>query len=159
METTVWVALIVAISTLGASWLSVWFSHKRFKKKLEREREVDLHTRKWEVRGEPLLNLRAELACMASKLDRLVKMSFQSYGHANNQLKEEFERAKNDWSSYLLSDQLSKTLFLVDDKEIMALLQKGYALNRGRLWNRLGVEVIHLKRYRTCLDRTEDISR
>jgi hypothetical protein len=43
--------------------------------------------------------------------------------------------------------------------ERMALLQKGYALNRGRLWNRLEVEVIHLKRYRTCLDRTEDISR
>jgi hypothetical protein len=51
-------------------------------------------------------------------------MSFQSYGHANNQLKEEFERAKNDWSSYLLSDQLSKTLFLVDDKEIIDLVKK-----------------------------------
>ena len=61
---------------------------------------------------------------MASKLDKLVKAAYHSHGMATEQVKEEFERAKNDWDGYLASDHLSQALFIVDDKEIIDLVKK-----------------------------------
>jgi DNA-binding helix-hairpin-helix protein with protein kinase domain len=121
---TVVVALIVALSTLGASWLQNKYSYKRFKSELERAREVDKRQIRLEVRGKPLRELKTELASMASKLDRLVKAAYHSHGMATEKAKEEFERAKNDWNEYISSDNLSRALFTLDDQEIIGLVKK-----------------------------------
>jgi len=79
MDTTVWVAIIVAVSTLiaslGATWLNAVSANKRFKIELERAREVDLHNRRWDVHGELLRKLRAELSEMDLWGRRLVETS------------------------------------------------------------------------------------
>ena len=72
---TVVVAAIVALSTLGGAFLQSLFSNKRFKIEIGRAIDVEYRKRKWEVRSEPLLKLRAELANMAAKQERLVNAS------------------------------------------------------------------------------------
>jgi len=123
METWAIVTLVLGTSAVSAlltffiTKMQVSHSDKRLEKELERAREADY--RKWrrEVRGEPLLNLRAELASMASKLDRLVKAAYHSHGMATEQAKEEFERAKSDWNKYISSDNLSRALFILDEQD------------------------------------------
>jgi len=130
METWAIVTLVLGTSAVSAlltffiTKMQVSHSDKRLEKELERAREADY--RKWrrEVRGEPLLNLRAELASMASKLDRLVKAAYHSHGMATEQAKEEFERAKSDWNKYISSDNLSRALFILDEQEIIGLVKK-----------------------------------
>ncbi len=122
--TTVGVAVIVALSTLGATWLQNRHSNQRFKIELGRAIDVDIRKRRWEVRSGPLLKLRDELALMASKLDKLVKTAYHSHSKAPEQAKEEFERAKSDWNEYVSSDDLSKVLFILDDQEIIGLVKK-----------------------------------
>jgi hypothetical protein len=126
MDTTVWIAIIVAVSTLiaslGATWLNNLSSNKRFKIELGRAIDVDRRTRKWQVNSKPLLELRGELSVMASKLDRLVKAAFSSPDIASELYKKEFEQAHKDWSLYLASDKLSLALFSIDDKEIIDLV-------------------------------------
>jgi len=70
--TTVIVALIVALSTLGATFIQGWRSNRRFKIELGRAIDVDIRKRRWEVRSFPLLKLRDELANMACKYEKLV---------------------------------------------------------------------------------------
>lgn len=65
--TTVWVALIVALSTLGATYLQNRQSNKRFEKELEQTREENRRKRRWEVRSVPLLKLRGQLGVMVTK--------------------------------------------------------------------------------------------
>jgi len=121
---TVLVAVIVALSTLGATLIGNKFSAKRFEKELERAREVDKRERRWEVWSKPLRELKTELASMASKLDRLVKAAYHSHGMTTEQAKEEFEQAKSDWHKYISSDNLSRALFILDDQEIIGLVKK-----------------------------------
>jgi hypothetical protein len=64
---TVVVAVIVALSTLGATLLQNRFSSKRFEKELERQREIDSHQWRRKVKSEPLIQLRKELTIMAYK--------------------------------------------------------------------------------------------
>ena len=108
---TVAVALIVALSTLGATFLQNRHSTKRFEKELERAREADYRERKREVRGEPLIRLRDELARMAAKQN---KVASDAFGDSAEQL----EKAINDWNNYLASGNLLQTLFLQYDVEL-----------------------------------------
>ncbi len=116
--------IVSALLTFFITKMQVSHSDERLEKQLTRSREETQQKRRWEVRSEPLLKLRAELAIMASKLDKLVKAAYHSHGMATEQAKEEFERAKNDWSSYLASDDLSQVLFILDDQEIIDLVKK-----------------------------------
>ena len=100
------------------------FSYLGMRQQLKQRNEIDSRTWRRNIRSEPLLKLRAELAIMASKLDKLVKAAYHSHGMATEQAKEEFERAKNDWGSYLASDDLSQVLFILDDQEIIDLVKK-----------------------------------
>ena len=99
------------------------FTYLGMKKQLEQQRELDSSQWRRKVRGDPLFNLRAELARMAGKLDRLVKAAYHSHGMATEQAKQEFERAKSDWESYLSSEDLPQVLFSLDDREIIDLVK------------------------------------
>lgn len=130
METWAIVTLVLGSSALSAALtffitkMQVSHSDKRLEKELARQREVENTQRRWEVRGKPLLQLREELAHMASKLDRLVKAAYHSHGIATVQAKEEFEQAKDGWERYLSSEDLSQALFILGAQEIVDLVKK-----------------------------------
>jgi type I site-specific restriction endonuclease len=112
---TVVVALIVALSTLGATWLQNRHSNKRFEKELEKAKEEQKRQRRWEVESEPLLELRKELALMAAKLDKLnAAISRQNIkiGVTDEEAKKELQGAVDDWNVYTARGDLAKTLFI-----------------------------------------------
>jgi Na+/glutamate symporter len=78
--------LFALIGVLFGGLFSYWgikkqveHSDKRFKKELERAREESRQKRQWEVRSEPLLKLRTELAVMAVKLEDLAASSQRTH--------------------------------------------------------------------------------
>ena len=133
METWAIVTLVLGTSALSSllaffiTKMQVSHSDKHFKKELERAREADYHQRRWEVRGEILLKLRAELARMTSKLDKLAKSAHLRSGFSyitEEQAKEALKEAINDWSNYISSDDLPQVLSIQYDIEIVNLVKK-----------------------------------
>jgi len=123
---TVLVALIVALSTLGATFFQNLFSNKRFKIELGRAIDVDSRKRKWEVRSEPLLKLRTELAIMATKQEKLAAASstyLDLFGTDDmEEIKKkgkELQDAKDNWDIYWASENLKRILFLQNDNEVV----------------------------------------
>ena len=127
--TTVAIALIVALSTLSATFIQNRYSNKRLEKELERAREVDDRQRRREVEGEPLLKLRNELARMAAKRDRLLAARDRSLAFPHKQrtqldmteedAERELQESRNDWNAYLASLRLPEILFLQYDTELI----------------------------------------
>ncbi len=123
---TVAVALIVALSTLGATFIQNRHSAKRLDKELKRARETDYRQRRREVRGEPLLKLRNELAVMATKQERLATTSsayLDLFGNSDREeIKEkgkELRDARDNWNIYSASGILKGILFLQSDEEVV----------------------------------------
>ncbi len=118
--TTVLVALIVALSTLGASFIQNWYSKKRFMVELGRAIDVDARKRRWEVRSEPLLKLRSDLAIMASKQAFLLSSirSILPTGVGKAATIEVLKKSLADISAYLESGNLQQTLFIQYGKEL-----------------------------------------
>lgn len=118
---TVWVALIVALSTLGATFIQSWHSDKRFRVELGRAIDVDARKRKWEVRSELLLKLRNESARMAAKLDKLVAAAYRQLnriGGTEEEARRELQLAIDDWNTYLAGGDFAQTLFMQYDAEL-----------------------------------------
>jgi len=133
METWAIVTLVLGTSALSSlltffiTKMQVRHSDRRFEKELERAREADDHQRRWEVESDPLLKLKAELARMASKLDKLAVSAHQLHTRFNKteeQAKEELEEALNDWNNYISSDDLRQVLSIQHDVEIVNLVKK-----------------------------------
>ena len=119
---TVVVAIIVALSTLGASFLQSWHSNKRFKIEIGRAIDVDERKRRREIRSEPLLKLRAELALMATKQDKLVASAHKlhtRFGMTEEEAKKQLQENVDDINTYLASGNFQQTLFMQDDKELL----------------------------------------
>jgi tetratricopeptide (TPR) repeat protein len=91
-------------------------SENQFEKRLEAQRETDKIERRREVRSEPLLKLRNELARMAGKGEKVGSMGKML---AAEKTSEEFERALADWSTYMASGEFEKALFMQYDLEIV----------------------------------------
>lgn len=121
--TTVLVALIVALSTLGATFIQNWYSKKRFMVELGRAIDVDARKRRREVRGEPLLKLRTELARMAAKQDKLVAAASKQHtsiiGVTNDEAKRELQVAIEDWNAYVTSGDFAQTLLIQYDTDLV----------------------------------------
>ena len=113
METTIAIAIIVALSTLGATCLQNWWSNKRFQQRLDREKAIESQRRRREVRSEPLLKLRAELANMATKLHTLV---------ANTQEKKQ-QQALEDLRDYMTSEDFLQASYLQYDKKLLKMVE------------------------------------
>lgn len=114
--------IIIALSTFFATKIQVSHSDTRFEKQLERAREANCHQRRWEVRGEPLLKLRAELALMATKQDRVAASAHKLHtriGMTEEEAKKELRENLNDVTTYLSSGSFQTTLFVQYDKEIV----------------------------------------
>jgi hypothetical protein len=128
METWAIVALvlgsniIIALSTFFATKMQVSHSDRRFEKELARAKETDYRERRREVRGEPLLKLRAELARMASKQNRLVDAAHKQhtrFGFTDEEAQELLQEAIDDWNNYVRNGEWLQTLFTLDDAELV----------------------------------------
>ncbi len=129
METWAIVTLVLGTSAVSAlltffiTKMQVRHSDKRFERQLENGREADYHQRRWEVRGEPLLKLRAELANMATKQDKLVAAASRQHtrigGGTDEEAKRELQGAADDWNAYLASGDFAQTLLIQYDTELV----------------------------------------
>jgi len=120
--TTIIVALIVALSTLGAAFLGNKASEKRFEKELERAKKAESSQRRWEVRNKPLRKLSDELAIMASELDVLIATGqAQSKHNFTEGSKRDIAAQKiyDKWEKYRTSGDFLKTLHLQYDVELL----------------------------------------
>ena len=129
METWAIVTLVLGTSTVSAlltffiTKMQVRHSDTRLEKELERAREADYRQRRQEVKSEPLLKLRAELARAAAKHDGIVV--YASMLHTNvgtsatqEEVKEWLRSTLDDWNSYIGTGVFQQVLFTIDDKGI-----------------------------------------
>ena len=120
METWAIVTLVLGTSALSSlltffiTKMQVRHSDKRLEKELERAREADYRQRRWEVRSESLLKLRAELALMATKLQKLIINTKNQSVLIN---KKETQQVFEDWNNYMTSGEFLPTLYLQYDEE------------------------------------------
>ncbi len=113
----------VLVGSLFSLWLTklqLNNADKRFEGELAKAREEAQRQRRWEVRSEPLLKLRTELAVMATKLEKLAKRGNTfSPIKTREQTEEVLKQAVNDWNNYLEGDYLEKVLYSQSDAEIV----------------------------------------
>jgi len=97
------------------------FSYLGMRQQLKQRSEIDSRTWRREVRREPLLKLRDELATMATKLEKLAKQgkSFTVPISTKEQEEEALRQAKNDWGNYMAGDYLEKVLYSQADADIV----------------------------------------
>ena len=122
---TVAVALIVAFSTLGATWLQNRQSNKRFEKELQKAKDDAQRQRSWEVRSEPLLELRDELAVMATKLKKLVIDTRAQHYRSNiteEENNKELAHAVEDLKGYLVNEDFLQAINLQYDAELLQVV-------------------------------------
>ncbi len=124
--TTVIVAAIVAFASIFSTFMSNKQHDKRFKEELERAREADYRKRRWEVRSEPLLKLRNDLARMATKLKMLVIDTRGQHYRSDiteEEKNKELERAVDDLKDHVTSGDFLQTVNLQYDAELLELVE------------------------------------
>ena len=128
-------AIITAFGMLAIGLVERIFDNKRFSKQLEREREVEVRDRHRRVRDEPLLRLRAELARMATKNQRLINNTQMLHtaipAPPEEELNECIEQAIKDLNDYIERGEFYQVLFTIDNNEIVEKadkLEKDYRL-------------------------------
>lgn len=121
-----WAAFFGFIGVFLGGVFSYWgiktqvaHSDKRFEKEQEKAIEEAQRKRKWEVRSKPLLQLRDELAVMASLQNRIADLAYKAkspYDDEKRRAEEEMDHALNEWRSYGLV--FVKTIFMQFDQEL-----------------------------------------
>ncbi len=129
METWAIVTLVLGTSAISSlltfliTKMQVSHSDKRLEKQLESAKEADYRQRRREIRGEPLLKLRAELARMANKQDKLIAAASRQHtrigGGTDEEAKRELQGAADDWNAYLASGDFAQTLLIQYDKDLV----------------------------------------
>ena len=113
-------AIIGAVSVLTMR-KQVKHSSEQFRVQLESEREADRRERRREVRSEPLLKLRSELARMGAKGEKVAYMvETRPFGTEGRMMEgeepiEEFKEALNDWNMYMAGGEFQRVLFMQYD--------------------------------------------
>jgi len=101
-------------------------SEDQFEKQMQAKREVDKHNRRWEVRSEPLMKLRDELACMAEKFEGLVDFATQVIEGVSIKKEkiikkreegviEHLEKAAKEWEEYFYNGKFHQALHMQYD--------------------------------------------
>ncbi len=129
METWAIVTLVLGSSAVSAlltfliTKMQVSHSDKRLERELENTKETDYRLRRREIKGEPLLKMRGELALMATKGQKLATTAMLLHTNIGTGLNEEqikglLDTASNERNTYMHSGVFEQVLFTVDDKEI-----------------------------------------
>ena len=133
MET--WAIVVLVVGTnLGTALLALLgtkkqlkHADKRLEKQLEAQREADQRERNWDVRSQPLLKLREELASMAEKLESSIVLASQVTDKVTPESDKIFEalgKAVEAWDAYIESGKFYQTLHMQYDHELKVEAQK-----------------------------------
>jgi hypothetical protein len=148
---TVIVAAIVALSTLGATWLQNRHSSKRFETELKKTKEADLRQRRWEVRSKPLFDLRDELAHMAALQNEVVDAARKMQGEVDvnrKQAEARLKKALQNWDAYRAEGNLLKSKFIQSDAELfgkVSAITKDYIRAYENVWKSGELKIAELK--------------
>ena len=117
--------LVTALLALLGTRKQLEHSDKRLEKQLEAQREADQHNRRWDVRSRPLLELRAEIARMAEKLEKIVGYATQVQVIDGVPLEsdENFKdagKALEDWNAYIDSGEFYRVEHIQYEHELEA---------------------------------------
>jgi hypothetical protein len=127
METWAIVTLVLGTNAVSAlvtffiTKMQVRHSDRRFEEELHKEIVMHRRQRQWVIRSEPLLNLRDELAVMATKQDKLTAAAHRQLirvGITEEEAKRELQEAVDGWNAYVRSGNFAQTLFLQYDAEL-----------------------------------------
>jgi hypothetical protein len=136
METWVIVALVLGSNAIMGvvNWLMVKrqlkHSENQLEKQLQAQKEASKRERQQAIRSEPLLKLRAELAHMAAKGERVVDLAkstvykvyhdleFQGWTETE-QVSNELTEALDDWNTYMASGEFQQVLFMQYDVKLV----------------------------------------
>ena len=134
METWAIVTLVLGTSALSSlltffiTKMQVSHSDKRLEMEIERAREADERRRRWEVRSEPLLRLRDELALMAVKESKVTGAAYGQHLLKDVKPKEELDRrlqeATKNRNDYLESGILQQVINMQIDEELINRVEK-----------------------------------
>lgn len=112
--------LIIVGSTYLVGRLQADRADKRLERQLERQREIDGMERRREVRSEPLLRLRAELAYMATKYRNLIRINLKFAGKGDRKRDEpEVRRAVEEREKWVNNGKWEQVLLALDDAELI----------------------------------------
>jgi hypothetical protein len=143
MET--WAIVILVVGTnLGTALLALLgnkkqleHSDKRLERQIKAQREEGQSERRWKVRSEPLLKLRAEIARMAERLEYSVDLAAQvieGVSPKQDKIVKNINKVVKEWNDYLNSGELYKTLHMqyqhelkVEGHKILQDYQSAYA--------------------------------
>lgn len=157
MEAWAIVALVLgsdAIILLG-NWLlmkrQVKHSEDEFEKRIQAQREEYQHRQRWDVRSKPLLELRAEVASMAEKLEKIVSFAARvplvdGVPLESDDNFKDAEKALEEWNAYIDSGEFYRVEHMQYDLEIAREAHKilhEYILAYGgvmEFWNGRGKE-------------------
>lgn len=127
METWATVVIVLASNAIiaGVSLLAtrkqIKHSEERFKMEFEAEKEADKRKRQREVRDEPLVKLRDELARMAEKLRTAIDLATQVTDEVtqdSDKTIKDLDRAVKEWDDYIKSGDFWRTLNMQYDDDI-----------------------------------------
>jgi len=118
-----WAIVVLVVGTnLGTALLALLGTKKQLKhsvKQLERvledKREAEQHNRSWEVRSQPLLRLREELAIMAEKFEAMVDLATQVAGGVSLSAEKtigDLDKAVKAWDNYFQSGKFYQAVHM-----------------------------------------------
>ncbi len=113
---------IMALATYLTTKMQIKNSAKKFEIELGRAIDVENRKRKWEVRSEPLLKLRIELADMAMKQERVVYAAQGKAIKTSEEMKSELSEAIKDWTAHIQDYQ--RNIYLQYDTEIVNMVKE-----------------------------------
>jgi len=126
VETWVIVVLVLGSNAImgAVNWLmmkrQLKHSKDQLEKQLQAQGESNKRERQREVRSEPLLKLRSELARMSAKGERVAFLGIPlSRGKQSKRATEDFKEALADWNAYMASREFEEVLFMQDDFVLM----------------------------------------
>jgi len=119
-----WATVALVLGSNAIMGLVNWFatrmqiknSENQIEKRLQAQREADKRERRREVRSEPLLKLRSELARMAAKGEKVASMVMaMPFGATSKDPPEKFKEAMGDWNTYMGGGEFQQVLFMQYD--------------------------------------------
>ena len=127
MEDWVIVALVLGSNAImgAVNWfttrMQIKNSENQLEKRVQAEREADQRNRRWDVRSQPLLRLRAEIASMAVKLQTSVDLATQvidGVTQSPDKARKDLEKSVKEWDAYIKSGEFYRVLHMQYDHDL-----------------------------------------
>lgn len=113
---------LVGIFTLLGVLVGGVFTYLGLREQLKQQIKLDSQQWKRNIRSEPLLKLRNELANMATKLEDLVadaQRTHTRFGGTQEEAENKLKKSVDEWNSYLENGGIAKILFIQFDTALV----------------------------------------